>query len=132
MLVEISSGDVVAEGHNRSDESPTFHGEIYVINRLAAECPDVDWSNLALYTTAEPCPMCQGAIEWAGIAWVVYGSSIPFLQRLGWQIDIRAGEVIRRTSFRQTSMLRGMLVDECNALFLAVPKGEYRTDKGSN
>src|SRR5262249_3080939 len=98
VLVRGATGEVPAEGHNRTAVSPTFHGEIDVINRLAADQPKVDWGSLVLYTTAEPCPMCQSAIEWAGIPWVVYGSSIPFLQGLGWwQIDIRAGEVARRT-----------------------------------
>lgn len=123
VLVRGGTGEVLAEGHNRSALNPTFHGEIDVINRLAAEQPKIDWSTLALYTTAEPCPMCQSAIEWAGISLVVYGSSIPFLQRLNWwQIDIRADEVARRTSFRRTAVLGGVLEKECNALFEAIPR----------
>jgi tRNA(Arg) A34 adenosine deaminase TadA len=67
--------------------------------------------------------MCQSAIEWAGIPLVVYGSSIPFLQSLGWwQIDIRAEEVVRRTPFRRSTVLGGILEEECNALFEAVPR----------
>src|SRR4051794_39443628 len=118
VLVRGATGEVLAEGHNRSAASPTFHGEIDVINRLAADQPKVDWGSLVLYTTAEPCPMCQSAIEWAGIPLAVYGSSIPFLQGLGWwQIDIRAGEVAQRTPFRRTAVLGGILAKECNALF---------------
>jgi tRNA(adenine34) deaminase len=118
VLVRGATGDVLAEGHNRTAASPTFHGEIDVINRLAADQPNVDWDSLVLYTTAEPCPMCQSAIEFAGIPLVVYGSSIPFLQSLGWrQIDIRAEEVVRRTPFRRTTVLGGILEAECNALF---------------
>ena len=120
VLVRGATGDVLAEGHNRSAANPTFHGEIDVINRLAADQPNVDWGSLVLYTTAEPCPMCQSAIEWAGIPLVVYGSSIPFLQSLGWwQIDLRAEEVVRRTPFRRTAVLGGILEEECNALFEA-------------
>lgn len=127
VIVDAQSGAVLAEGHNRSKESPTFHGEIDVINRLAAQQKVDDWSGLALYTTAEPCPMCQSAVEWAGIGLVVFGSSIPFLEQLGWwQIHIRAEEVIRQTPFRQTALIGGVLEAECNQLFLAVPKGLYR------
>jgi tRNA(adenine34) deaminase len=131
LIVDSRSSRVLAEGHNRSLDSPIFHGEIDVINRLAAspERPE-DWGPLVLYTTAEPCPMCQSAIAWAGIGATVFGSSIPFLQDLGWwQIDIRAEEVIRRTPFRRIALLGGVLEDECNALFLAVPRGMYRDKK---
>jgi tRNA(Arg) A34 adenosine deaminase TadA len=123
VLVRTATGEVLAEGHNRSAASPTLHGEIDVINRLAAGQPGVDWGSLVLYTTAGPCPMCQSAVAWAGIPWVAYGSSIPFLQGLGWrQIDIRAGEVARRTPFRRTGVLGGVLAKECNALFEAAPR----------
>ena len=123
VLVHTATGEVLAEGHNRSAKNPTFHGEIDVINRLAAGRPQVDWGSLVLYTTAEPCPMCQSAVEWAGIPWVVYGSSIPFLQGLGWrQIDIRAGEVARRTPFRRTAVLGCVLAKGCDALFEAAPR----------
>jgi tRNA(adenine34) deaminase len=52
--------------------------EIVVINRCAADHPSVDWTALDLYTTAEPCAMCQSAVEWAGIPTVYYGTSIPY------------------------------------------------------
>jgi tRNA(adenine34) deaminase len=130
VIANAQAAEVVAEDHNRSAESPTFHGEVAVINRCAAAHPGIDWSGLVLYTTAEPCPMCQSAILWAGIPLVVYGSSIPFLQGLGWwQIDIRAEEVVRRASFRKCQVRGGVLEAECNALFLAVPKGQFRSGK---
>lgn len=120
VIVRIGDGEILAEGHNRSRQNPTFHGEIAAINRLAADRPGMEWTSLVLYTTAEPCPMCQSAIVWAGIRAVVFGSSIPFLQRLGWpQIDIRAAEVVRRASFHPTMILGGVLEPECNALFEA-------------
>lgn len=127
VLVDADTAEVVADGHNQSKVSPTYHGEVDAINRCAAKNTGIDWSKLVLYTTAEPCPMCQSAVAWAGIAAVLYGSSIPFLKDLGWwQIDIRAQEVIDRTSFRRCGLQGGVLEEECNQLFLAVPKGLYR------
>jgi tRNA(adenine34) deaminase len=127
VIVRTANAEVVAEGYNRSSVSPTYHGEIDAINRCAQLHPDIDWSGLVLYTTAEPCPMCQSAAEWAGIGMVVFGSSIPFLKSLGWkQIDIRAEEVIRRTPFGRCVLLGGVLEEECNALFRAVPKRPVR------
>ena len=120
VIVRRTTGEIIAKGYNRFSESPTFHGEIDAINRCAAVNPQIDWTELDMYTTAEPCPMCQSAVEWAGIANVYYGTSMPFLQRHGWrQIDIRAEEVARRTSFRQTNVIGGILEFECNTLFEA-------------
>jgi len=128
VIVRRATGEIVAEGFNRSSESPTFHGEIDAINRCAAAHRSIDWTELDLYTTAEPCPMCQSAIEWAGIATVYYGTSIPYLKDRGWwQIDIRAEEVARRTLFRQTKIVGGILESECNPLFDAAPKGTFKT-----
>ena len=120
------TGEVVAEGWNRTSINPIWHGEIDAIHRCALEHAGIDWSRLTLYTTAEPCPMCQGAILWAGIPRVVFGTSIRHLQALGWhQIGIDSAEVVRRTPFAACSILGGVLEAECNALF-ASPPGHYR------
>jgi tRNA(adenine34) deaminase len=73
---------------------------------------------LALYTTAEPCPMCQAAILWTGIESVFYGTSIRSLQIMGWrQIDISAEEVVRRSPTWRCTITGGILEHECDALF---------------
>jgi len=133
VLVHGKTGAVVAEGFNRSAENPTWHGEIDALNQCARMHPGIDWSPLVLYTTAEPCPMCAAAILWAGLRGIVFGSSIPYLQGLGWwQIDIRAEEVLRRTPFRSCQLLGGVLEDECNALFvLAGQHWRARLDPGA-
>jgi tRNA(adenine34) deaminase len=111
-------GTVVAEGWNRSVHNPTWHGEMDAINKCATSHPGLDWTTLTLYTTAEPCAMCQGAVAWAGISRVVFGSSIPFLKRLDWwAIDIRAAEVSRLAAFRKCTVVGGVLEEECNKLF---------------
>ena len=109
---------VVAEGWNRSVHNPTWHGEMDAINKCAAAEPKIDWTKLTLYTTAEPCAMCQGAVAWSGISRVVFGSSIPFLKSLDWwAIDIRAEELSRLAAFRQCTVVAGVLEEECNKLF---------------
>jgi tRNA(Arg) A34 adenosine deaminase TadA len=127
VIVRRTTGEVLAQGYNRSSLNPTYHGEIDVINRCAADHSPLDWTELDLYTTAEPCPMCQSAIEWAGIATVYFGTSIPFLQQHGLrQIDIRAEEVSRRTPFRNTMIIGGILESECNALFEAAQNSAFK------
>ena len=123
VIVRIDDGSVVAEGFNRTSINPTWHGEMDAIDQYAARHPGADWSSLVLYTTCEPCAMCQSAVLWAGIAGVIFGSSIPFYVGLaGWAIDIRAEEVIRRTAFRHCTLIGGILEQECNALFVAASK----------
>ncbi len=118
LLADQTKGVVVAEGWNRSVNNPTWHGEMDAINKCAAANPKIDWTKLTLYTTAEPCAMCQGAVAWAGIKRVVFGSSIPFLKSLNWwAIDIRAEELARFASFRECTVVGGILEEECNKLF---------------
>lgn len=126
VIVNRESKAIVAEGYNQSRINPTFHGEIVAINHCAEIHRPQDWSQFDLYTTAEPCPMCQSAIEWAGIGAVYYGASIPYLQHQGWwQINIRASEIIEKTAFRTTRLVGGILEAECNALFDQAPKGIF-------
>lgn len=113
---------ILAEGANRHAESAIWHGEIDAIARLDASHPRSGRDGLTLYTTAEPCPMCQAAILWAAIPRVVYGTSIPFLAAHGWwQIDLRATEVAARAPGRACAVVGGVLAAECDALFVAGP-----------
>lgn len=119
VIVDQTHGDIAAEGWNRGGVSPIWHGEMDVIERLARSQPDADWAKMVLYTTAEPCPMCQSAILWAGIRTVVYGTSIPTLQRLGWwQIGIRSDEVCSRSPGKECQLIAGIMEAECDELFV--------------
>jgi len=121
VIVDRERKEIVARGFNKSSQNPVWHGEIDAINRCAADHPGIEWKRLTLYTTAEPCPMCQSAIIWAGMPLVVYGTSIPFLKQLGWgQIDIRAEQVSKAAAFHSTKVIGEVLEDECNALFRKV------------
>lgn len=126
IIVKRATGEIMAEGFNQSARNPTLHGEMEAINRCAELHRGADWNAFDLYTTAEPCPMCQSAIIWAGIANVYYGTSIPYLKEHSWQqIDIRAFEVIKQTHFRKTTLVGGVLEAECNALFDNAPIGRF-------
>ena len=118
VISDLETGEVLAEGLNDAETSPVLHGETDAIIRLARERPEVDWGRTVLYTTAEPCPMCSGAIVWSGIPRVVYGTSIGTLKRLGLpQIDLPCEEVSRRSSFGGFEAVGGVLEEQCDALF---------------
>jgi tRNA(Arg) A34 adenosine deaminase TadA len=118
VIVDGDNGTILAEGWNKTSLNPMWHGEVDAINRLASSGVGVEGKSLVLYTTAEPCPMCQGAILWSGIEKVVFGTSIRTLQRLGWrQIDILAEEVVRRSPAWTCKLIGGVLERDCDALF---------------
>jgi tRNA(adenine34) deaminase len=118
LIVDGEFGTILAEGWNKTALNPTWHGEIDAINALVATGTRLEGKRLVLYTTAEPCPMCQAAALWSGIEQVVFGTSIQTLQRLGWrQIDISAHEVVRRSPAWNCTVLGGVLEQECDALF---------------
>ena len=118
VIADGETGEVVAEGLNDAEKSPILHGETAAIINLFEVRPKVDTSRLVLYTTAEPCPMCSGAILWSGIPAVVYGTSIATLKRLGLpQVGIPCEEVSRRASWEGFEAVGGVLARECDALF---------------
>jgi tRNA(adenine34) deaminase len=118
VIVDSQTGHVVAEGWNQTARHPIWHGEMVALHALTESAVPVATTSLVLYTTAEPCPMCQGAILWSGLGGVVFGTSIRTLQQLGWrQIDILAEEVIRRSPGWHCNLLGGVLEQDCDALF---------------
>lgn len=133
VIVHRESGDSVAEGWNRSMINPIWHGEIDALNALFRAGHQIAGSELVLYTTAEPCPMCMSAILWSGIPTVVFGTSIRFLQEHGWrQIDLLSEELVSRSPAWKCTIISGVLEDECNALFAVGPPLSlpHRSDSG--
>jgi tRNA(Arg) A34 adenosine deaminase TadA len=69
LLMEQGNG-FTSEGRDR-----TAHAERLLASR-AARAHDLPFlAQCTLYTSAEPCAMCAGAIYWAGIGRVVYGQT---------------------------------------------------------
>jgi tRNA(Arg) A34 adenosine deaminase TadA len=121
VILDRETGETVAEGLNDAERSPILHGETDAVIRLFDNNPDADTSHLVLYTTAEPCPMCSGAILWSGIPHVVYGTSIETLKRLDRpHIDLTSEEVAGCASFEGFTVTGGVLEQECDALFEAL------------
>lgn len=120
MIVNEDNNEV-CRGVNTAAISPILHGEITAINECVAKFgrKGIDWSKLTLITTAEPCPMCHGAIIWAGIKRVVYGTSIKTLIAKGWhQIDISADEISKRTNFWHPEVIPDVLSNETDIMFI--------------
>ncbi len=116
-VIADAAGGVVAAGANAAHLHPMFHGEVVAINDYVARHGNRGWAATTLYTTGEPCPMCMGAIVWAGIGTVVYGTSIATLGRSMNQIAITAAGLAATAPFYRGRIIGGVLEAECDALF---------------
>ena len=82
-------GEILASGVNTvsDDNDPTAHAEVNVIRKAGRELQQFHLDNCVLYTSCEPCPMCLGAIYWAGILKIYYGNTRDDAARYGFQDD---------------------------------------------
>ncbi|MBP5362543.1 MAG: nucleoside deaminase [Ruminococcus sp.] len=85
--VIVKDGKIVGKGHNEvvKRNDPTCHGEVMAIRDACKNIGSFDLSGCDLYTTAEPCPMCAGAIMWANIKKVWYGCNIADTDSIGFR-----------------------------------------------
>ena len=70
-------GDVLLEAENGylPDGDMTAHAERLLATAACKAFEPDELAECTLYSSAEPCAMCAGAIYWAGIGRVVYGLS---------------------------------------------------------
>lgn len=84
-LLASAGGTILCEAENQVNEDggdPTRHSEMILVSQA---CRTLDPSILAqatLFTSTEPCPMCAGAIYWAGIRKIVYSTPTEQLAAL--------------------------------------------------
>ena len=74
--VLVDGHNVVARGRNLviSTSDPTAHAETGALRHAGEQLGHTDFSDLTLYTTFEPCPMCCGAILASGVRVLVMGA----------------------------------------------------------
>jgi tRNA(Arg) A34 adenosine deaminase TadA len=89
-------GRIIAEACNKVVLSgdPTAHAEILAIRQAAQVSGIHDLSGCTLYSSCEPCPMCLGAIYWAGIKKVVYSADRMSAASAGFNDDFIYRELI--------------------------------------
>ncbi len=85
--VIVKDGKIIGKGHNEviKHMDPTCHGEMMAISDACRNLLTHDLEGAELYTTAEPCPMCRGAILWANINKVYYGCCVLDTERIGFR-----------------------------------------------
>lgn len=70
-----AQGELLAEAYCNSTETGdcTGHAETNVVRQLSPRFGRDMLAQATLYSSAEPCVMCAGAIFWSGIGRVVFG-----------------------------------------------------------
>lgn len=79
--------EVIATGTNRVTDSndPTAHAEIVAIRNACNVLGTYDLSDYSIYATGFPCPMCLGAIVWAGIKNAIYSQTLEAAEDIGFK-----------------------------------------------
>jgi len=77
-LVVAADGEVLARAFNAYHSDCTGHAEVNALRlawaRLGGDAAGA-LASATLYTSAEPCAMCAGAVYWSGLSRVVYALS---------------------------------------------------------
>ena len=84
-IVVAADGSVLSEAGNNSlppEGDPTQHAELRAAQMAYRSGTSLQLAGATLYTSAEPCAMCSGAIYWCGIGRVVYALSEESLLHL--------------------------------------------------
>lgn len=106
-----SHGKVLATAGNRvvADHDPTAHAEVQAIRIAAGALGTHDLSDCVIYASCEPCPMCLGAIYWAGIRRIVYASDRHRASAAGFDDGMIYEELSLDNSERSVRMVRGLV-----------------------
>lgn len=100
--------EIIARANNRVvlSSDPTAHAEILAIRIAARRLATHDLSDCVLYSSCEPCPMCLGALYWAGIRRVVYASTRYDAARAGFSDNTIYNEIALNPENRMVKFTR--------------------------
>ena len=126
-LLVSATGEVLMEAENgyMPDRDMTGHAERLLATRASKQFDPKFLSGCTLYTSAEPCCMCAGAMYWAGIGRVVYGLSERRLKTItGNHAENPTLDLPCRTVFaagqRNVEVVGPLLEDEAAAIHAGV------------
>ena len=108
--VIVKNGSIVAEGANRvtATNDPTAHAEVIAIRQACARLGTFELKECELYTSCEPCPMCLGAIYWARLDCIYYGSVAADAAQVGFDDSFIYREIEQPFSARKIPMVQMM------------------------
>jgi guanine deaminase len=106
--VIVRQGEIVATGVNTvaDDNDPTAHAEVNAIRAATSKLQRFHLEDCILYSSCEPCPMCLGAVYWAGLQEVYYGNSREDAANYGFKDEHIYEEIRRSLDQRQLRFTR--------------------------
>jgi len=114
----VMDGRIVAVARNTVLTSDaTSHAEVNAIRKASKKLRTFDLTGCEIYSTTEPCPMCFGAIHWARIATVYYGTGIRDAARAGFNELRISNAQMKALGGSKIRLVPGFMRDECQELF---------------
>ena len=119
VIIDSTTGELISVGVNLvvSAGSSVLHAEMVAIMRAQKVAKFYKVGGAAeiattLYTSAEPCAMCMGAIPWSGIRRVVCGASDADVRAIGFDEGDKPSEWVSAYRQRGIEVSTGVLHDE--------------------
>lgn len=102
-------GDIIGRGHNLTEtlRDVTAHAEMQALTAAADAMGGKYLTDCTLYVTVEPCIMCAGALGWAQVGRVVYGTGD---EKRGYQ------RFAPQALHPKATVTTGILEEECRRL----------------
>jgi tRNA(adenine34) deaminase len=125
--VIVHNNRIIGRAHNQTVQlhDPTAHAEMIAITQAAEFLQNERLIDTVLYVTAEPCPMCAGAIVLARIKRVVFGT-----EDSKWGAAGSLYNILKDTRLNHScEVTGGVLKEECSELlqsFFAEKREEPR------
>jgi tRNA(Arg) A34 adenosine deaminase TadA len=119
--VLVRDGAVVLQTVDRcvATSDPTYHAELSLISDYCRAHQVFSLAGFSLYTSAEPCPMCAGAIHWARISRLVFSMSQAMIQtRSGGRPKLPCTDILHPP---QIEVIGPLLPEEGLAVFEGYP-----------
>jgi tRNA(adenine34) deaminase len=128
----VHNNRIIGRAHNQTVQlhDPTAHAEMIAITQAAESLQNERLTDTVLYVTAEPCPMCAGAIVLARIKRVVFGTEESKWGAAGSLYNILKDARLNHTC----EVAGGVLKEECSELlqsFFAQKREEPRINADS-
>lgn len=120
--VIVKDGKILSKSHNTvlKKRDVTCHAEMNVLRDASKKLKSYDLSSCEIYTTGQPCKMCEAALNWAKVKKVYFGNTYKDALNMGF--DDERGNNQGLELIRLDSSETSKLVEEWNS---SVKKSTY-------